>query len=125
MMAKRTLGSQPYMPVLPSSNQERMSSGDIYYEIGPSYSNEERLVTAALMTATVPGAIIQAEVRSPLPQIDPFPPRFGYPDYQDRQASIGVVLDVDRAYRNRRDDVSGGVQGWQASARNIGVHDVW
>jgi hypothetical protein len=124
-MANRTLGSQPYMPVLPSNNQEAMSSGDIYYEIGPNSSNQERLVTAALMTATIPGAIIQAQVRPPLPQIDPFRPRFGYPDYPDRQADITQVLNVDRYYRNRRDDVSGGVQGWQSAARNVGVHDVW
>jgi hypothetical protein len=101
------------------------NSGDIYYELGPNYSSQERLVTAALMTATIPGAVLAEKIRPPIPGISSFPPRFGWPSYQDRQANMNEVLDVDRFYRNRRDDVSGGVQGWQAAARNIGVADVW
>ena len=103
---------------------ELQNSGDIYYELGPNYSNQERLVTAALRTATVPGAEIAA-IRPPLPQIIAFRPRFGYEDYPDRQPGITVVLNVDRYYQNRRDDLSGGVAGWQASARNVGSEDVW
>lgn len=103
---------------------DRLSSGDVYYEIGPNYSVQERLVTEALMTATVPGPVV-AQIRPPLPQIDPFPPRYGYEDYPDRQPGIDVVLDVDRYYPNRRDELSGGVAGWQGAARNIGVEDVW
>src|SRR5215467_7328038 len=101
------------------------NSGDIYQELGPNYSSQELLVTAALRTALIPGDEIAAETRPPLPMIQPFPPRYGYADYQERQATIGEVLDVDRSYPNRRWDLSGGVAGWQGAARNVGVADVW
>lgn len=121
----RTLGNQPYMPVIPQSNQEQLSSGEVYYEAGPTYASQEALVTASLMTATIPGPVIQETVRPPLPQIVPFPPRFGYPDYPDRQPGIDMAFKVDRFYPNARYELSGGVAGAQASARNVGVEDVW
>lgn len=101
----------------------QMSSGDVYQELGPNWSNQEREVTQALQTALIPGAEVLAETQPPLGIL--FPPRFGYPPYQARQAHMNQVLEVDRYYRNRRDDVSGGVQGWQSSARNVGAGDVW
>jgi hypothetical protein len=102
------------------------NSGDIYKELGPNYSSQELLVTAALRTAMIPGDEIVATVRPPIPTLgDPFPPRYGYPDYQERQADISQVLDVNRSYPNRRWDLSGGVAGWQGAARNVGVEDVW
>lgn len=100
------------------------NSGDIYAELGPNYSSQELLVTAALRTAMIPGDEIVAEVRPPI-YLDPWPPRYGYAPYQERQADIEQVLDVDRSYPNRRWDLSGGVAGWQGAARNVGVEDVW
>jgi len=100
------------------------NSGDIYRELGPNYSSQELLVTAALRTALIPGDEIVAEVCPPIPLI-PFPPRFGYMPYQERQPDIREVLDVDRSYPNRRWDLSGGIAGWQGAARNVGVEDVW
>lgn len=101
------------------------NSGDIYRELGPNYSSQELLTTMALRTALIPGQELAAEVRPPLPQIIPWRPRYGYPSYQERQADIQEVLDVDRSYPNRRWDLSGGVAGWQGAARNIGTQDVW
>jgi len=101
------------------------NSGDIYQELGPTYSAQELLVTSALRTAMLPGHEIVATVRPPLPQIQPFPPRYGDVDYPDRQATIGEVLDVARSYPNQRWNLSGGVAGWQGAARNVGVEDVW
>lgn len=101
------------------------NSGDIYRELGPNYSSQELLVTAALRIAMIPGDEILATVRPPLPQIDPFPPRFGYPDYPDRQPGVDVAFSVDRFYPNARYELSGGVAGWQGAARNVGVEDVW
>ena len=123
-MADRSLGSAPYMPVMPQPNQQKLSSGDVYYEAGPTYSSQEALVTASLATATIPADVIRA-IRPPLPQIDPFPPRFGYPDYPDRQPGIQMAFTVDRYYPNARYELSGGVAGAQSSARNVGVEDVW
>jgi hypothetical protein len=100
------------------------NSGDIYTELGPNYSNQERLVTQALQVATIPAAEILATVRPPI-FVQMFPPRFGYESYQERQVGITTVLDVDRAYRNRRADLSGGVASWQGAARNVGTYDVF
>jgi hypothetical protein len=100
------------------------NSGDIYYELGPNYSSQEREITQALLTATVPAAEILATVKPPV-FVQDFPPRFGYPDYQERQPGIDMVLDADRTYGNRRYDLSGGVAAVQAAARNVGVADVW
>ena len=113
------------MTVLPTDNQKQLSNGDVYYELGPNYSSQERLVTASLMTATIPGDVLRETVRPPLPQIIPFPPRFGYPDYPERQPGIEVAFSVNRYYPNARYELSGGVAGAQASARNVGVEDVW
>lgn len=100
------------------------NSGDIYYELGPDWSNQEREISEALLTATIPGDEIVASWQAPW-FVTMWPPRYGYPDYPERQAGITLVLDVDRAYGNRRMDLSGGVVGAQASARNVGVADVW
>lgn len=121
----RTLGNPPYMPVIPQPNQEKLSSGDVYYELGPVYASQEALVTASLMTATIPGPVIQATVKPPLPQIIPFPPRFGYPDYPDRQPGISMAFSVDRFYPSARYELTGGVAGVQGAARNVGMEEVW
>lgn len=91
----------------------------VYSQISPWARNEERLVTEALIVADIPGAEIQAEVRPPLPQIQMFPPLYGYPDYQARQATIDSVLATDRMYQDRRSDTSGGPNDWMASARFV------
>lgn len=100
------------------------NSGDIYQELGPNYSSQELLVTAALRTALIPGDEIQATV-APLWFVDVWPQRYGYPSYPERQAGIDLVLNADRVFGNRRWDLSGGVAGAQAAARNVGVSDVW
>lgn len=102
------------------------NSGDIYAELGPNYSSQELLTTLALRTAMIPGSEIVATVRPPIMTLGyPFPPRWGYPSYPDRQAGIDVALDVSRTFPNARYDLSGGVAGWQGAARNVGVEDVW
>lgn len=100
------------------SSQEALDNGDVYLQVAPFYRNEERLVSQALVVATIPGSVLQAEVRPNLPQVQLFPPRFGYPSYQDRQFDVDTVLDFPRSYRNRQDDTSGGPAGIQAGARN-------
>ena len=84
---------------------------------GPWSSNEERLTQQALMVATIPGAQIQQMVRPPLPQIQLFPPRFGYGP--GRQPEIEDVISVDRnSIEPRVSWYSGGVAGYTGSSRN-------
>lgn len=47
--------------------------------IGPFASNQERLMSQSLAVATMTSEEIQQHVRPPLPQVDLFPNRFGYP----------------------------------------------
>lgn len=46
--------------------------------IGPFASSQEQNLTQALASLTTPGAELQQYVRPNLPQIQMFPPRFGY-----------------------------------------------
>jgi hypothetical protein len=92
---------------------------NVYMKRKPTQSNQERLVSDALSMSQTPGAVLQRDVRPPLPQIVTFPPRFGYPDIKHRQATIEGVLDVARQYADARDDMSGGPGGYQGASRNV------
>lgn len=46
--------------------------------LGPFASNQERLLSQALAAATMPGSDLQQIVRPNLPQVQLFPPRYGY-----------------------------------------------
>lgn len=46
--------------------------------IGPFASNMERLTSQAMAVATMTSEEIQAHVRPPLPQVQLFPPKYGY-----------------------------------------------
>lgn len=76
-------------------------------------SNEERLVNQALAAAEIPGVQL-ALLQPPLPQIDPWRPRTGYPT---GQPGIMDVIGMARLYDDRRDAWSGGPHDWQGSAR--------
>jgi hypothetical protein len=84
---------------------------------GPWASNMERLTQQALMAATIPGSQIQQLVRPPLPQIQLFPPKFGYGDRL--QPSVDDVILVDRHYTEPRISwFSGSPAGYSGSSRN-------
>jgi hypothetical protein len=102
---------------LPDS--DRLDSGDVYLQSAPFYRNAERLVDEALRIAAVPANAL-ARIRPPLPDIQLFPSRFGYPEYEERQAGIDAVLNMGYAYANRREDISGGPSEIDAAARNAG-----
>jgi len=83
---------------------------------GPWSSNMERLTQQALMVATIPGKDLAEMVRPPLPQIQLFPPKYGYERYQ---RGIADVVTIDRVYQNPRISwFSGGVSGYSGSDRN-------
>lgn len=83
---------------------------------GPFASNEERMTQQAVHAAVLPGAELAAMVRPPLPQIDPFPERYGY----DRTApGILDIIEVSRKYTEPRVSwYSGGVAGYSGTSRN-------
>ena len=65
-----------------STNRPWIADGKAAYPpqayIGPFASNQERLLTQSLEVANMTAAEIQEYVRPPLPQVEMFPPRFGY-----------------------------------------------
>jgi hypothetical protein len=84
---------------------------------GPWASNEERLTQQALMVMTVPGAQLQQMVKAPLPQIQLFPPRYGYGDRL--QPGIDDIVSINRIYTEPRVSwYSGGVGSYSGSSRN-------
>jgi hypothetical protein len=90
----------------------------VYEQRKPWQLNAENLVSDALAASQTPGAVLQATVAPPLPQIDPFRPRFGYLSYDDRQARITDIIDIGRTYPDNRRWLSGGPAGYSASSRN-------
>lgn len=58
----------------------------------------ERRLDEALQVANLTADEIRATVRPPLPQVQLFPPRTGYPSYAARQARVTDVIQVDRIY---------------------------
>lgn len=97
---------------------------NVYQIAKPFSSNAERLVSEALASSQAPAAEIQ-QIRPPLLQVQPFPPRFGYPDMQSRQSDVEDVLDVARLYGDAREDMSGGPSGYQGSSRNVQSDCSW
>jgi hypothetical protein len=84
---------------------------------GPWSSNEERLTQQALAVAFIPGSQLQNLVRPPLPQIQLFPPRFGWGPRP--QIGIDDVVSIDRVYTEPRVSwYSGGPAGYTGSSRN-------
>jgi hypothetical protein len=84
---------------------------------GPWASNMERLTQQALMAATLPGAVLQEQVRPPLPQIRLFPDRFGFGNRL--QPDINDVVSLDRVYTEPRVSwYSGSPAGYSGSSRD-------
>jgi len=84
---------------------------------GPWASNEERLTQQAIAVATIPGSEIQEMVRPNLPQLQLFPPRFGYGERT--QPTIDDVVTIDRVYTEPRVSwYSGGIGSYSGSSRN-------
>lgn len=91
----------------------------VYDRRRPWETNEERLVTDALMANTMPSEEIATMVRPPLPQIRLFPPIFGLTSYQDRQSRIDDVIVAEPRPADFRSNLSGGEAGFMASARFV------
>jgi hypothetical protein len=92
-----------------------------YGPTGPNESNQERLVSEALVESQEPEDLVRM-IQPPLPQIVAFPPRFGWPSYSERQPGIEGVFDLDRLYADHRNERSGGYTG---SSRNVSSDGGW
>lgn len=88
----------------------------------PFASNEERLTTMALQAALVPGEELQSMVRPPLPQVNPFPPRFGY---RTRELSISDIIEGIDAVTFPSENYSGGPGGYSGTSRNSQGTGTW
>jgi hypothetical protein len=87
-----------------------------YDYMGPFADTQEALLTRAVRSVTLPKSMIQDIVRPPLPQVQLFPPRFGY-----RTRAIGImdVMDVNEQFEPTRTDYSQSPTSYQGTSRNV------
>ena len=93
-----------------------------YDYMGPFGSVQERLLSQALNSITMPAAQIQAVVRPNLPQVDPFRPKFGY---RTRAIAITDVMNVDEEFQPERVDFTGSQAGYKGTERNAQDQGFW
>lgn len=87
-----------------------------YDYMGPFANAQEAFMVRALRAATMPAALLQDIVRPPLPQVQLFPPRYGY---RTRELGVMDVLDVNNEFQPTRVDFTGEKGAYQGTARNI------
>jgi hypothetical protein len=92
-----------------------------YDFMGPFANAQEAFMVRALRSATMPAALLQDLIRPPLPQIQLFPPRFGY---RTRQLGILDVMDVNEEFQPTRVDFTREPGGYQGTSRNVS-ESVW
>jgi hypothetical protein len=93
---------------------------------GPFAGHQEELTQQALSVAFMSAEEIQQNVRPPLPQVQVFRPRFGYPEYQDRQAEVTDIVGASRSLAHPASTwYSGGPAGMLGGSRyganNLGL----
>ena len=92
-----------------------------YDYMGPFANAQEAFMVRALRSATMPASLLQDIVRPPLPQVQLFPPRFGY---RTRELSLMDIMDVNAELPPTRVDFTQNQGSYQATARNIS-ESVW
>lgn len=85
--------------------------------IGPFPSNQEQQLSQALASLTLPGAQVQEYVRPNLPQIQLFPPRFGY---ETKQYRVEDMIDVTSRATERVDTAKPAAQAESSSRNTLG-----
>lgn len=89
----------------------------------PWASKEEQFTTQAVAVALASSPEVQDTVRPPLPQVDLFPPRFGY---RSAQLGINEIVEVNEIYNAPSPSNFGGsVAGYQGAARNAWNSGSW
>ena len=93
-----------------------------YDYMGPFANKQEQLLSQALNAVTMPGEALQQVVRPPLPQVNLFPPKYGY---RTRALSILDVMDVDEEFQPVRVDFTASQAGYQGTQRNAQGQGFW
>lgn len=85
---------------------------------GPFASHEEQLMHQALSVQHMTRQEVQTYVQPALAQVQPFRPRYGYPEVQERQAEIEDIVGVSRNITIPQATwFSGGPAGYTGSPR--------
>lgn len=92
-----------------------------YDYMGPFKDTQDMLLTRAIRSVTLPSVMVQDLVRPNLPQVQLFPPRFGY---RTRQLGLLDVMDVNVEYQPTRTDFSQSPSSYQGTSRNVS-ESVW
>lgn len=92
-----------------------------YDYMGPFANAQEAMLSRAVKSVTLPSVMIQDLVRPPLPQVQLFPPRYGY---RTRQLGIQDVMDVNEEMPPTRVDFTREAGSYQGTARNVS-ESVW
>jgi hypothetical protein len=92
-----------------------------YDYMGPFANAQEAMMVRALRSVTMPGALLSDIVRPPMPQIQLFPPRFGY---RTRQLDITDIMDVNAEMPPTRVDFTRDPGQYQGTARNVS-ESIW
>ena len=91
---------------------------DRWSYLGPFADNQERLTQQALNVMFMTAEEIQDSVTPPLSQVEVFRPRYGYPDVQDRQASVDMIIGQNRRLMHPAATwYSGGPAGYTGAPR--------
>ena len=85
--------------------------------IGPFASNQEQQLTQALASLTTPSAQLQEYVRPNLPQIQLFPPRYGY---EKTAYGVADMIDVTSRATERVDTAKPAAQAESSSRNTLG-----
>lgn len=92
-----------------------------YDYMGPFEDAQDQLISRAIMSVTLPAAMIQDIVRPNLPQVQLFRPKYGY---RTEEISIVDIVDVNLEYPPTRTDYSQSPTSYQGTARNVS-ESVW
>lgn len=120
-MTQQTNGVYDYSKGRPIVNEDPDPSLLRYDFMGPFANAQEAFMARALKSTTMPAALLQDLIRPPLPQVQLFPPRFGY---RTREIGILDVMDVNDAFQPTRVDFTREPGGYQGTARNVS-ESVW
>ncbi len=90
---------------------------DTWSYLGPFASFQERQIQTALTPLQMTREEIQQNVAPPLPQVAIFRARQGYPEVQERQATVEDIVNQPRRMDARATWYSGGPAGYTGSPR--------